>query len=77
MILVPNSAPDRVFSFVRQNEKDKVFAVINFSNEPQAVTFKENLYHGKYTEYFSGEQTEMNAAAKLKLEPWTYKIFVK
>lgn len=77
MILVPNNLPAKVLSFVRQNEKDKVFAVINFSGEPQTVTFKETLYHGKYTEYFTGEQTEMTETAQLKLEPWTYKIFVK
>ncbi|WP_157491325.1 alpha amylase C-terminal domain-containing protein [Flammeovirga sp. SJP92] len=32
MIKVPNSVENKVFSFVRQNEKDKVFAVFNFSN---------------------------------------------
>jgi Alpha amylase, catalytic domain len=32
MISVPNSAPLEVLSFVRQNERDKVFAVLNFSS---------------------------------------------
>ena len=59
MILVPNSAPAKVFSFVRRNEKDKVFAVLNFSDQPQAVTFKENLYHGKYVDYFGGESVDV------------------
>ncbi len=35
MIAVPNSRPDKVFSFVRQNAADKVFAVINFSDQPR------------------------------------------
>lgn len=77
MILVPNSVPARVFSFVRRNENDKVFAVINFSGQTQAATFKENLYHGKYTDYFGGETVEFDASTRLELKPWGYRIFVK
>ncbi len=39
MVNVFNDAPTRVLSFVRQNERDKVFAVFNFSNRPQVVRF--------------------------------------
>ena len=77
MIDVPNSAPKGVFSFVRQNEQDKVFAVINFSSKPQNVTFKDSLYHGKYTEYLSGEAAELDASSKVMLKPWGYQVFVK
>jgi glycosidase len=77
MILVPNSAPAKVFSFVRRNDSDKVFAVLNFSDAPQTVTFKETLYHGKYTDYFSGEAVELDGTARLELKPWSYRIFVK
>jgi glycosidase len=77
MIHVPNSVPSKVFSFVRQNEQDKVFAVFNFSPEPQVVTFEESLFHGKYTETMSGQPAELSAATQLELQPWTYRIFVK
>ena len=77
MIDVPNSAPNAVFSFVRQNDKEKVFAVINFSAKPQTVTFKDNLYYGTYTEYLSGQATQLDASSKVALKPWESKIFVK
>ena len=77
MIPVPNSAPARVLSFVRQNERDKVFAVFNFSNEPQAVTFAESLYHGKYTDYFNRESIELAGSTSLGLQPWDYRVFVR
>jgi glycosidase len=77
MVDVTNSAPNAVFSFVRQNDRDKVFAVINFSAQPQAVTFKDNLYYGKYTEYLSGHAAELDASSKVTLKPWEPKIFVK
>ena len=77
MIDVTNSAPKAVFSFVRQNDQDKVFAVINFSDKPQTVTFKDTLYHGKYTEYLSRQVVDLDASSKVGLKPWGYQIFVK
>jgi glycosidase len=77
MLHVPNSVPLKVFSFVRQNEKDKVFAVFNFSDKPQTVTFHESLFHGEYTETMSGQPAELSNATQLELQPWGYRIFVK
>jgi glycosidase len=77
MIHVPNSAPAQVLSFVRANESDKVFAVINFSAAPQTVTFRETLYHGAYTDYFAKRTVALDASAKIVLEPWSYRVFVK
>jgi len=77
MIRVPNDAPDSIISFVRQNEKDKVFAVFNLSAKPQAVGFRESLYHGVYSDFFTGEQTELTAETRLSLEPWGYEVFVR
>lgn len=77
MTLVPNSAPEKVFSFARRNEKDKIFVVMNFSDTAQNVTFKETLYHGKYTEYFTGKAQTFDAASKMTLAPWSYHVFIK
>jgi glycosidase len=77
MIHVPNSAPSKVFSFVRQNEKDKVFAVFNFSAESQSATFEESPFHGEYIEYISGQPVELSAVSRIELQPWGYRIFVK
>ncbi len=77
MIKVPNDRESQVFSFVRENEKDKVFVVINFSDQSQNVNFKESLYPGIYTDFFSNEQVELPQDLKLTLEPWSYKVFVK
>jgi glycosidase len=77
MTLVPNSKPDKVFSFVRRNARDKIFVVMNFSDLPNAVTFKETLYHGEYTEYFTNVKSTMDEKTRLVLKPWSYHVFVK
>ncbi|MCB9452686.1 MAG: alpha-glucosidase C-terminal domain-containing protein [Anaerolineaceae bacterium] len=77
MVHVPNDLANKVLSFVRQNEQDKVFAVMNFSNAPQTVTFRETLYHGTYTDTFSGETVSFLGDDTLTLEAWGYRVFVR
>lgn len=76
MIQVPNSSSDRVLSFVRRNEHDKVFAVLNFSEQPQTVTLGDTLYHGHYVEYLTDEPARLSGSSRLTLEPWAYRVFV-
>lgn len=77
MIDVPNSAHNEVLSFVRQNEHDKVFAVLNFSKEGRTVKFEQGPFEGSYRDFFSGERIEFHGAAELHLGPWDYRVFVK
>ena len=77
MIRVLNNSPKKVFSFVRKNEQDKVFAVFNFSDQRQTVTFPERLPYGKYTDYFSGDSVEISESTHLELKPWDYRVYVK
>lgn len=77
MIRIPNSVPTQVFSFVRHNEQDKVFAVFNFSDTPQTIDFAEPLYHGEYTDYLGETTIAFAADTQLALEPWGYRIFVQ
>lgn len=77
MLQVFNSAPASVFSFVRANEKDRIFAVFNFSSSTQLVTFEDTLYHGEYQEFSTGAQAVLGEDFELKMEPWTHRVFVK
>ncbi len=77
MVQVVNDAPNAVFSFVRMNDRDKVFAVFNFSKEPHTVKFTGGPAAGSYTDYFSGEKLTITAATQLTIEPWGYRVFVR
>ncbi len=77
MVKVPNDAPTAVLSFVRQNDRDKVFAVFNFSKEARTVAFEEGLFPGTYTDFSTGERVELGASTRLDLGPWAYRIFVR
>jgi glycosidase len=77
MVKVPNNAEAQVLSFVRQNEKDKVFAVFNFSNQKRTVTFKEKLHHGAYKDFNSGEEVSFSEESSMELPAWGWRVFVK
>ena len=76
MIQVPNSKMDKVFSFVRHNEREKVFVVINFSKEHLEVTFEEPLFKGEYTQWQHEEKRNFETDSVCKLEPWMFEIWV-
>lgn len=77
MVNVPNSRPAEVLSFVRRNDRDKVFAVFNFCDAERTVELHETLYHGSYTDVFSGKPVELHDPTTLTLAPWAFRVFVQ
>lgn len=74
MVGIVNSAPQKVFSFVRQKDGARVLAVMNFSAEPQQVSFSAGLHHGRYTDFDSRRPVTVNATTKMTLAPWGYRL---
>ena len=77
MVRVVNDNLTHVLSFVRQNDRDKVFAVFNLSDGPRVVSFPESLHHGTYTDYFSGESVTFADDTRLEVERWGYRVYVR
>jgi len=66
---------DRVFSFVRENSKEKIFVVLNFSGETQKVSFKPGPQNGSYIELLKGTYFVCEDNTQLEIEPWGYRVF--
>ncbi|MBT8069759.1 MAG: alpha-glucosidase C-terminal domain-containing protein, partial [Gammaproteobacteria bacterium] len=77
MIQVTNSSPAEVFSFVRKNEANKVFAVFNFSAKPQKVSFTDDLYPGSYRDFSNGESITISKGDALDMPAWSYRVFTQ
>lgn len=76
MLHVPNSAPAQVFSFVRRNREEQIFAVFNFSPEAQKIRFAESLYTGSYVDVFSGAPFVAEEDLEMELAPWAFRVFL-
>ncbi|RZT05419.1 Glycosidase [Duganella sp. CF402] len=74
---VPNDAPKQVFSFVRQNASDKVFAVFNLSAQPVHAGFRDDLHLGRYRDFATGAVLQVDGGTRFDLAPWSYKILTK
>jgi glycosidase len=77
MVRAWNSAPDQVLSFVRENDRDKVFAMMNFSAEAQRFTFSDGPFTGEYRDFFSGESLDVGHDTEFELPPWGYRVLVR
>jgi glycosidase len=77
MVRVFNTVPNHVFSFVRRNAENKVFAVFNFSSVEQSVSFKDALCHGAYVDAFGGGEAAIDASTTLTLQPWGYRVYTQ
>ena len=77
MLQVQNDAPKQVFSFVRQNAKDKVFAVFNLSGKAVQAGFTGHLHAGGYRDFSTGETVRVDSGSRFDMAPWSYRILVK
>lgn len=77
MIRVPNNQEADVLSFVRQDDRSKVFALFNFSPRTQVLKFEERLWEGEYHDGLTGEKLTLSQGASITLAPWAYRIFTR
>lgn len=64
-----------IFSFVREGNSKKVFAVFNLTNSSLNFNAESSLIEGNYTEFSSGDKIKFDSSASFELKPWEYKIF--
>lgn len=74
MVGVVNSAPQKVFSFVRRKDGHRVFGVFNFSAEAQTVRFTERLADGAWRDFDGGAAVTIGAGTSMTMAPWSYRL---
>ena len=64
-----------VFAFIREKQKEKIFAVFNLSNSFQHVSFKGTAFIGFYRDVFTGDTLTFSANGEMTLFPWGYGVY--
>jgi glycosidase len=71
-----NSSNDQaIFAFVRVMENDKLFAILNLSNQEQSVKLEGNLFVDEYSDVFSNEIIAFAEGATITLPSWGYSVY--
>jgi len=76
MVGVENSAPQQVFSFLREKGEDRVFVVINFSGAMKSVIFPTAQAAGDYID-FNGGRVTIAPDAPMTLAPWAWRVMAR
>lgn len=71
------SDEENIYSFVRENDKDRIFTLFNVTSEKQEVTIDDKIIEGKYKNLFTNEEIEIKQGQKFELGPWAYLVYVK
>jgi cyclomaltodextrinase / maltogenic alpha-amylase / neopullulanase len=74
---IPTDRDDSIFAFVRESEDDKVFVVLNLTDESLDFSIDDSRIDGSYTSLFSGEPKSFSGGVAFSMNPWEYGVFVK
>ncbi|WP_234110799.1 MULTISPECIES: alpha-amylase family glycosyl hydrolase [Chryseobacterium] len=77
MIRVVNNDPGKIISFYREQNKDAVFPILNFSDKEVDVELDTKYFQGNYRELFTDQVLKLKEKTNLKLKPWSYLVLVK
>ncbi len=76
-IRIHSNNEQAVFAFVREKENDKVFVILNLSNQTQSIIFQDSIIEGNFINVFTSDTVLLNKDEQFVLQPWGYKVFVK
>lgn len=72
---VVNSDPEKVISFVRERENEKVFVIVNLSKDSINVHFHSTPEMKNAKDLFANKNMDTSGPVLIELKPWDYKIF--
>ena len=77
MEIVEIKENEKIFSFVREKNDNKVLVIFNFSDTETEIKINDEKAFGTYAEYFSHTEIEISKEETYKLDPWAYWILIK
>lgn len=68
---------DKVYSFIREKDGQKVFVILNLSGEDLSLQINDENIEGEYTELFTGEKFNAGEELSMDLPAWGYKVYYR
>ena len=68
---------NRIISFYREKDKDRIIGIFNFSDKPITAGFKTQYMKGNYTDFNTGQNLALSGSDSIGLKAWDYKILIK
>ena len=74
MLQVPNTVMEQVFSFVRQQDGEKILVILNLSHQPVTVSFNSPLYSGQYVNLLNQSKCHLLDNQPMTLKAGEYRV---
>ncbi len=74
---ISSDQDDTLYMFVRERGDDKVFVIVNVTDQSVVANVRNSLIAGSYTELFSGIGMNLSDNEVFEIEPWGYRVFVR
>jgi len=74
---VSSTDKKNILAFTRAKNKDKIFAIFNFSDKEDEFELEGETIMGAYKNYFTGKIETFSDKETFKFHPWEYRVYVK
>ena len=74
---IETNKDDKIFSFLREKENNKVFAVFNLSPEDQKIEISNDIISGGYKDFLDDKEILLTSEYSIELPAWGYKVYTK
>ena len=68
---------DKVFAFIRKNENDEVFVILNLSEEKIELEIFDPLIQNFFIDIFNKESIDFSEKQNIELQPWNFRVLKK
>jgi alpha-amylase len=76
-MILSNTCPDRILSFIRRYERDEVLVILNLTAETLSVIITGQTLAGSYKDVFNPGTPEFISGQPLQLKAWDYRVYTK
>jgi glycosidase len=76
-LMLSNTSPDQIFSFVRRYGRSEVLVILNLSSDVRSVIITGQTLAGSYKDVFDKNASDFISGQPLQLNAWGYRVYVK
>jgi glycosidase len=76
-LILSNTSPEQIFSFIRRYERNEVLVILNLSPDIRSVIITGQTLAGSYSDVFNADAPDFISGQPIHLHAWDYRVYVK
>ena len=76
-LILSNTSPEQIFSFIRRYQQNEVLVILNLSSDIRSVIITGQTLAGSYRDVFNADAPDFISGQPLHLKAWDYRVYVK